>query len=162
MNKKIMFMTIFFLTLDQISKIIIDGVLKVNEVIRVIPKFFYLTRVNNTGAAFSILEGRTIFLSIISVFAILLLFKYMNEFKQTKLGNVSFSLLLGGILGNLIDRVFLGSVRDFLKFDIFGYEFPVFNIADTCIVVGVLLLIVCVFRGDDKSEVNSRKPRTTA
>ena len=162
MNKKIMFMTIFFLTLDQISKIVIDGVLKVNEVIRVIPKFFYLTRVNNPGAAFSILEGRTIFLSIISVFAILLLFKYMNEFKQTKLGNVSFSLLLGGILGNLIDRVFLGSVRDFLKFDIIGYEFPVFNIADTCIVVGVLLLIVCVFRGDDKSEVSSRKPRTTA
>lgn len=159
MNKKIMIITIFFLTLDQLSKIAIDNLLKMNEIIKVIPKFFYLTRVNNTGAAFSILEGRTIFLSIISLFAVLLLFKYMNEFKQTKLGNASFSLLLGGIFGNLIDRIFLGSVRDFLKFNIFGYEFPIFNIADTCIVIGVILLVICVFRGDDKIEVSSRKSK---
>lgn len=156
MNKKILIMTIIFLGLDQVSKIIIDSTLKMSETINVIPGFFYLTRVNNTGAAFSILEGKTVLLSLVSLGAIIVLIKYMNEFKKTILGNISFSLLLGGIFGNLIDRVFLGSVRDFLKFDIFGYEAPVFNIADSCIVIGVLLLIICVFRGDDKVENSSK------
>lgn len=156
MNKKILIMTIIFLVIDQVSKILISTFLTINEVITVIPNFFYLTRVNNTGAAFSILEGKTILLIGVSIIAIIILLKYMNEFKKTRLGNISFSLLLGGIFGNLVDRLFLKEVRDFLKFDIFGYNFPVFNIADSLIVIGVILLAICVFRGDDKSENSSK------
>lgn len=152
MNKKILIMTIFFLLLDQTSKIIIDSTLKLYETVTVIKGLFYISRVNNTGAAFSILEGKTFLLVIVSLIAILVLIKYMNEFKKTRLGNISFSMLLSGIFGNLIDRVFLGSVRDFLKFNIFGYEFPIFNVADILIVIGVILLAICIFRGDDKNE----------
>jgi len=157
MNRKIFIISITCLIIDQISKVIIDSALKIGTEVHVIKGFFNLTRIGNTGAAFSILEGRTIILAILSIATIFMLLWYMKSFKETKLGNLSFGLVVGGILGNFIDRLFLGYVRDFLSFNIFGYGFPVFNIADVCIVVGVILLIVCMFRGDDTSEVSSKR-----
>ena len=75
---------------------------------------------------------------------------------------MAFGLLLGGLSGNLIDRLFFGYVRDFLDFYIFGYDYPVFNIADICIVFGVILLIIAVLKGEDTNEDNSnRKSRKT-
>ena len=156
MNKKILIISIIILILDQVSKIIIDSFLKIDELIMVIKNFFYITRVTNTGAAFSILENKTILLSIISVIAIILLFNFMKDFKSTKLVNLSFGFLLGGIMGNFLDRLFLGYVRDFLKFNIFGYNFPIFNIADAFLVIGVCLLIICMFIGDEVNGNNSR------
>ena len=79
----------------------------------------------------------------------------MKDFKNTHLVNISFGLLFGGILGNFGDRLFLGYVRDFLKFNIFGYHAPVFNVADASIVIGVILLIICMIRGDEVNENRS-------
>ena len=156
MNKKILIISIVTLLIDQITKIIIDLALKIDETVSVIKHFFYITRVSNTGAAFSILEGKTILLSIVSIIAVILLLRYMKDFKNNKLVNLSFGLLLGGIIGNFGDRLFLGYVRDFLKFNIFGYNYPVFNIADATIVIGVILLIICMIRGDEISGNSSK------
>ena len=65
-------------------------------------------------------------------------------------------MLLGGILGNLSDRILFGYVKDFISLYIFGYSFPVFNIADICIVVGVIILIISILRGEDKNGSSSK------
>lgn len=156
MNKKIFSIGLITLIIDQASKLLIDLSLSPDEEVRIIDSFFSLTRVGNTGAAFSILEGRTLFLSLVSIFCIFLLIKLSYSFKKNRRTNFAFGLLLGGIFGNFGDRLFLGYVRDFLKFNIFGYKFPIFNIADSAIVIGVILLIIGMFRGDDKSEVSSK------
>lgn len=163
MNKKIFIVGIIFLILDQVSKIIIESLIKLNDTVRVIDNFFSLTNVQNTGAAFSILEGRTMFLTLLSIFVLILLLKMSKEFKITKKNTWAFGLLIGGIFGNFSDRLFLGYVRDFLEFNIFGYSFPVFNIADACIVIGVILLIISILQGEDKSgssSTNRRKEKT--
>ena len=159
MNKRIFTIGVVSLIIDQITKMLIDMFLKLDESISIIDKFFYITKTFNTGAAFSILEGRTFILIIVSILTVLVLLKYMGEFKSNKLSNLSFGLIMGGILGNFGDRLFLGYVRDFLKFNIFGYNFPIFNIADVCIVIGIFLLIICMIRGDDKDGSNSRDRR---
>jgi len=159
MNKKIFGIGIIFLIIDQISKIVIESLIELNTSIKVIDSFFYLTNVQNTGAAFSILKGRTVFLSLLSVFVLVLLLKMSKEFKMTKRNTWAFGLLLGGIFGNFSDRLFLGYVRDFLKFNIFGYSFPVFNIADTCIVIGVCLLLISIIKGEDKNGSSSTNRR---
>ena len=73
-----------------------------------------------------------------------------------------YSLLLGGVLGNLLDRIIHGYVIDYISLNIFGYHFPIFNFADICIVLGVILLIYAVLKGEDTNEDNSnRKSRKT-
>lgn len=157
MNKRMFVLAIVFLVLDQVSKAIVEAFLRVNETVVVIENFFSLTNINNTGAAFSMLEGRIWFLSLISVIILILIFKMSKEFKNNKRNTIAFGLLIGGIFGNFGDRLFLGMVRDFLKFRIFGYNFPVFNLADVCIVVGVVLLGISILVGDDKVESGSKK-----
>ena len=68
---------------------------------------------------------------------------------MSNLSIISYSLIIGGIIGNLIDRIFLNHVIDFLSFNIFGYYFPIFNIADICIVCGILLLLIDGWLGDE-------------
>ena len=125
--------------------------MELQDTIKVIPGFFNITYVRNTGAAFSILKDSTIFLCILSVICILILIKIIKDFPNNRYTTLAFGLLFGGIFGNLIDRLFLGSVRDFLSFS----SFPVFNLADSCIVVGVILLIIDLIVG----EVHERKNR---
>ena len=159
MNKKIFAIGVITLILDQASKILIDAFLEIDKIIPIIKNFFYLTRVSNTGAAFSILEGRAFFLSLVSIGAIFLLALMAKEFTKNRRTNLAFGLLLGGIFGNFSDRLFLGYVRDFLKFDIFNYNFPIFNLADTAIVIGAGLLLISMFRGDDKDGSSSKRVR---
>ena len=112
--------------------------------IKVIKNFFYLTYIENTGAAFSILEKSTLFLILLSVLFIIFLDKYIRKEsnKFTKIDIISFGLIMGGIYGNLIDRIIHRGVIDYLSFTIFKYNYPVFNFADICIVVGAFLIII--------------------
>ena len=155
LNKKIQSIIFLSLILDQISKIVINTNLKENESIKILGSFFKLTNVFNEGAAFSLFDGSKVFLIIVSIISILFLLYMMKDFKESKLNNIAFGFIFGGILGNLIDRLFLGYVRDFLDFNIFGFHYPVFNLADSFIVIGVIILIIDLIKGE-KDGVSSK------
>ena len=136
--------------LDRISKVWVIDTLA-DKTITVIDKFFYLRYLENRGAAFSILQGKTIFLivmtSLVSLGMLFAIIKYKDKFLR-----VSLSLILSGALGNLYDRITKGSVTDFLDFHFGSYIFPTFNIADMFVVVGTILLAIYIlfFYKEDK------------
>ncbi len=157
MNRRTYVTGVIVLILDQITKILANIFIDSGSSVKIIDGFFSLVNVTNTGAAFSILEGRTFFLVMLTLVVIVMILKMRKDFDDKRYVNIAFGFLMGGILGNLVDRLFLGSVRDFLKFKIFGYNFPVFNIADTAIVIGVILLIINIFRGESNESSSKRR-----
>ena len=158
MNRKIFMISLFIFAIDQVSKVIIDSSIALGETISVIKNFFYLTYYQNYGAAWSILQNKTIFIIIGTILALILIYRYMYSFKMNKRNIAAFGLLTGGIVGNLVDRILNGYVIDFFQVEPFGYNFPIFNVADMAIVIGVFLLVLAIIRGEDKIEkVSSRK-----
>lgn len=142
MKKKIYIFSFLLLILDQVSKLLVIRHLDYGRSIEIIPNFFSLTLLKNTGGAFSILTGNVFLLSIIGLVVLgLAIFYIKNTNILSKLEGVSISFILGGLIGNLIDRILKGGVIDFLEFYIFGYSYPVFNLADIFLVVGVILYI---------------------
>ena len=157
MSRKVYVISIIIFLIDQISKSLISTYLKLNESVSVIQDFFYIRYVNNYGASWGILENNRTLLVILSIIAIIIILRYMYSFKKTKLNIYGFGFLLGGILGNLSDRLIYGYVKDFLDFIIFNYDFPVFNIADIFIVIGTILLIISILKGEDSNGSNSKR-----
>ena len=148
----IIILSIIFIIIDQLSKIIVVNNLTNNKSIEVIKSFFYLTYTNNKGAAFSILTGRRILLILVALIVIGVLIYYVRKNKiEGKVNKIALSLVIGGSIGNLIDRILRGAVIDFIDVKIFGYNFPIFNLADTFIVIGVFLLIIEMFRKEHKN-----------
>jgi signal peptidase II len=127
---------ITILSLDQLTKFLFNKALYLNQSIPVIKGAFHLTLVHNRGAAFGILKNQTSMLIITSMLAILLIYSNLSYKKDKAIYNIALSLILAGAFGNLIDRLFLGYVVDFLDFRIW----PVFNLADSAITVGAILL----------------------
>ena len=123
-------------SLDQLTKLIISRNFFYNEFVPVIKGVFYLTLVHNRGAAFGILKNQVPFFILTSLFAVFLIYLNLKKNKDKKIYRISLGLILAGALGNLIDRLFLGYVIDFLDFRIW----PVFNVADSAITVGAILL----------------------
>lgn len=140
---KFIILTIFFAIIDLISKLVIEQKILLNQTISIIENFFNLTYIRNYGAAWGSFQGYTILLILVSL-SIIVYCIYTVYKKPTidKLSKISYSLIIGGALGNLYDRLTLGYVRDFLDFQIFNYNFPVFNLADTFVVIGVILLFI--------------------
>ena len=161
MFKKIYIIGFIGVLVDQISKIVIDKMLELNESIKVIDSFFNITYVRNTGAAWGMFSNNTLLLALISIIFLYFLIKFVNENKNDLniLSTLSFGFIIGGLIGNLIDRVVRTYVIDFFDFNIFGYDFPVFNIADILIVVAVFLLIIESFVGVDKNDSRRRKEK---
>lgn len=150
MKRKSLIIAIIVFLFDILIKYIVDksfyyGILK-----SIIPNIFYLTKVYNEGAAWSIFSGDRYFLIIISFTALIFLLFYEKNFKKSKVNALAFGLVYGGLIGNLFDRIRFGYVIDYLKFYIGGYEFPVFNLADTAIVVGFILMFIAIIKGEDK------------
>lgn len=145
--------TAIILMLDQFIKILVNRYMDLGSSIKIIPNFFSLFYLKNTGAAFSILEDSTILLVIISAIVIVLLDRYIKKEKNfTKLSEIGLGLIMGGIFGNLIDRIIHHGVIDYLSFRIFNYNFPVFNLADMTIVIGVGLLLISMILDTRKEE----------
>lgn len=140
-------LTILVILVDFFSKYMVSKLMTVNETINLIDNFFRITYVKNTGAAFSMFSNNTILVIIISVVVIgfLLFYIYKNK-GNNKLENVSYAFILGGAIGNLIDRLVYGYVIDFLDFEILSYDAPIFNLADTFIVIGVILFLINTLR----------------
>ncbi|NLZ75459.1 MAG: signal peptidase II [Erysipelotrichia bacterium] len=129
--------------IDQISKIAMKVISNFySESFTIIKDFFYITYAENTGAAFSILKGQRWFFVIMALIVCVVITFYIIKYKPKKLEKISLQLILAGAIGNVIDRLVYGYVIDFLDFYIFGYDFPVFNIADSCITIGAVLLII--------------------
>lgn len=149
-NMLVAIISLILLLIDQASKIIVTKMLASTTSLTIIPGLFYLTYTHNKGAAWSILEGKRIFLILVALIVIGSIIYYIKKNKITQKSEIlSFSLIIGGSLGNLVDRLLRGYVIDFLDFKIFDYNFPIFNLADTFIVLGVFLLFIISFRKDD-------------
>lgn len=141
--KKLSLLIVLAIVLDQLTKYLICRNFAVGESVPVISGLFSLTYVRNIGAAWGILAGWRIALVALAVVMVFLLIRYRAKvFPATLLGNCSFVLLISGIIGNAIDRARLGYVVDFLDFYTGNSHFPSFNVADSCICVGVFLYMI--------------------
>ena len=142
----LIFTTIFFL-IDISSKYIISKIVTLGNSIDIIKDFLRLSYVKNTGAAFSILDGNTLLVTIIGIVIIIMIIWYLYKNKVNKMiDKIGYSLILGGSIGNLFDRVCYGYVRDFIDIQIGEYNYPIFNLADSFIVIGVILLLISAWR----------------
>jgi signal peptidase II len=152
------------LLMDQWTKNVIQQKLFLHQAVEVIPGFFNLVHVRNTGGAFGIFGGDRggigsflfVAVSLIAIGSILFLFHKVKEGEKTL--SFSFSLVLAGAVGNLIDRLRYGEVVDFLDFHLFSYHWPAFNIADSAICVGIGLMILELWVRDRKKNTKSQVP----
>lgn len=133
---------------DQASKLLITGTITLNHSIPVLTGIFHITYIRNPGAAFGIMANRTPVFIVISLLVIagIIFFYYKQGFKRGIIPS-SLGLIAGGALGNLVDRVRFGEVIDFLDFRVW----PVFNLADSAIVVGSALLVLAFWRVENKN-----------
>lgn len=159
-------LAVFFvsLVLDILTKYVVAANLTYSDRIPVIEGFFYLTHVRNTGAAFGLFQNapvaiRQTFFVGISTVAIAIIIQFFRKLApRDRLSAFALGLILGGAVGNLIDRVRLGEVVDFLHFVLWGgYVWPDFNLADTWIVVGVSLLVLELLasEGEERAGIES-------
>jgi signal peptidase II len=144
------------MVLDQLSKIYVDRTMKLYQSIPVIDGLFSITYLRNKGAAFSFLANVSwrlpffMLASVIAVVAIVVAFRKLRD--EQNFAALSLSLILSGALGNLIDRVRLGEVIDFLDVYWQTYHWPAFNLADSAICVGVALLALDMFREEARQK----------
>jgi len=130
---------VFIIVADQVTKFVVVNNVETGELIPVINNFFYITYHRNAGAAWGILQNRRyIFITLTTIFSLIMIYILFKS--KDKLLKLALSLVLGGAVGNLIDRVIKGSVADFLDFYFGAYHFPTFNIADSFIVIGTIVL----------------------
>jgi signal peptidase II len=138
------------LILDILTKLTIVNNYNLYESKEIINNFFSITYIQNNGAAWSILEGKMLFFYVITIVALGFIF-YLYKSCDSSFQKFSIALVIAGTIGNFIDRIRLGYVVDFLDFIIFGYDFPVFNVADMCLVVGCALLIVSFIKEEKQN-----------
>ena len=131
---------ILFLFIDQLIKFLVASNMHVGQSITIISNFFKITYVTNDGAAFNLFSGNIIFLIIIAILVIFYIIKNIKTLEKKE--KYIYSILIAGILGNLIDRIFRGFVIDYIDFRIFGYDMAIFNFADICIVCSCILLVL--------------------
>jgi signal peptidase II len=145
--KMVLSWVVIILVLDQLTKLIVDRTMTLHQSIPIIDGFFSLTYVRNTGAAFGLFAGsheafRLPFLILVSVLALGFVVVMLKRLRDEEIGLITaLSLIIGGAIGNLIDRVLYGEVIDFLDFYWSHYHWPAFNLADSCITIGVLITL---------------------
>lgn len=131
------------LGLDAITKTLISTLIPYGDSITVIKDFFWLTYLKNTGAAWSFLEGQQGFFIVLSSVACLVMgYLFVVSDRKKSWYRYALIFMFVGAFGNLLDRLTVGGVRDFLAFNLFGYPFPVFNVADMSLNIGVACMII--------------------
>lgn len=145
MKKRDIVILLSVIVIDQLTKLWAFSYDSLN--IEIIKNFFYIGQVKNTGAAWGILSGNMIIFFIVTLIAIYFIIDIYRKSKDRPwYFNVALILVLAGAIGNFIDRLTLGYVRDFFDFYIFSYDFPLFNVADSALVVGVIVIIYYIIR----------------
>ena len=144
---------IVIVAIDQLTKFLVVKHMDYGESIPIIDNFLSITSHRNEGAAWGMLEGKMWLFYIITVFVIvMLLFFYKKEAKNDLLLQISLTVLIAGAFGNFIDRVLFQKVVDMIDTMIFSYDFPIFNVADSSLTVGVILMIIQIF--SERGETN--------
>jgi len=139
--------------LDQWTKWLVVKRMELGESITVIENWFYITSHRNRGAAWGILQGQMWFFYLITVIVIIGIVYYIQKAaKGNRLLGVALGLMLGGAIGNFYDRVVHKEVVDFIHTYIFNYNFPIFNIADSALVIGVGLLMIQMWQEERQSK----------
>ncbi len=155
MKKRLLVISSIFIILDQLLKLIIRSNISLGKEIFIIPKFLYITNVKNTGGAFSIFENNPIMLACIGVIVIFFLYSFIKNKKLSFIEEISYGLLIGGIIGNIIDRLIFNSVTDYIGLIFGSYYYPIFNLADIGIVVSIIILIIFEL-WSDKNGISSK------
>ncbi|WMM09783.1 signal peptidase II [Staphylococcus simulans] len=149
-----LFVTLAVLILDQFTKAYIVKTMSVGDSCSVIPGFLNITSHRNTGAAWGILSGKMGFFFLVTIIVLgLLTYFYVKEARGHFWMQMAISLLFAGALGNFIDRMKNGEVVDFIDTYIFGYDFPIFNVADSSLTVGVILILILLLFDSKKNKV---------
>ena len=133
--------------LDQLVTYLVVTHIKLNTTVSFIPHVLSLSNVRNDGAAWSILQGQQFLLFVITVAALAVMLVLLKKNRNDRLFAWALILMIGGTLGNFLDRLRLGYVVDMFTLDFMN--FPIFNVADCALTVGVILLIIALFTGDD-------------
>lgn len=129
--------------IDQLTKLWVVQNMEIRESITVIENLFYITSHRNPGAAWGILAGQMTFFYIITVIVVGVIVYYMHKYaKDSMWTGIALGLILGGAIGNFIDRLFYKEVVDFFDVYIGSYNFPIFNVADSALVVGVAIIFI--------------------
>ncbi|KJS81437.1 MAG: hypothetical protein JM58_16715 [Peptococcaceae bacterium BICA1-8] len=138
---------VIVLIIDQGTKILVKTTMSLYESIALIPNIFHLTYIENPGAAFGLLANQRVFFIVITTIILLAVIYFYNQLKgQHLLLRIALGMVVGGALGNLVDRVRMGTVTDFFDFRIW----PVFNIADSAIVLGMIYISYqLLFQGEE-------------
>jgi signal peptidase II len=141
---------------DQLTKMIVRGKLAVIGTLEVIKGFAEFSYSENTGAAFGTFHDKNSVFIIVNLIAIIFIFIYYNRYKENIWMKVSLGFILGGALGNLADRILFGFVTDFIRvrlWFIHSFWWPVFNIADSGVTVGAIMLVIVLFRDSYKGRL---------
>ena len=148
--KTFLFLSLPLYTLDQLTKFLVLRFIAPNRSLTLIPNFFDLVHVTNTGAAFGSFKNNNGFFIALSCLALIVCFAMLlRRGPVDSWRNIALGLLLAGIFGNLTDRLVHGHVIDFLLFDLhvpFAHPWPAFNVADSCICIAVVFFIIYSFR----------------
>ncbi|QPC46275.1 signal peptidase II [Mangrovibacillus cuniculi] len=148
--------------LDQLTKWLVVQYMELAESIEIIPNLLYITSHRNRGAAWGILQGQMWFFYIVTVVVVAALVFYLHRHAKGKvLLGTSIGFMLGGAIGNFIDRLFRKEVVDFVNTYIGSYNFPIFNVADAALTVGVVLLFIEMLREEWQAK-KEKKNGTTA
>ena len=140
----LLFITIILLIFDQLIKFQTRVNIKLGQEIKIIPKILSFTYLQNTGAAWSFMEGNSIFFLLVAIFAILVFIYLLYKCRYEYFRSLGIALMLTGTVGNLIDRIKFGFVTDMIKIDFIN--FPIFNVADMCLTFGVIILLFSLLK----------------
>jgi len=149
-------LSLFLFGMDRGTKALVVGRLPLNESVTVVKGFFHITHVANTGALFGLLAGLAsplrglVFIAVPVLAIALILFFQLRSGEGDILTQMGLSLILAGALGNLYDRIRFGHVVDFLDLSVAGHHWPAFNVADSCICVGVFTLVLDLYRREQR------------
>ena len=143
---------LLIILIDQLTKWLVVKYMTLGESIPIIENLLYITSHRNRGAAWGILQGQMWFFYIVTTVVIIGIVYYIRKYSTDKLTGISLGLILGGAIGNFIDRIFRNEVVDFVHTYIFSYSFPVFNVADASLCVGVGLLVIAMFLEEKRAK----------
>ena len=136
--------TALVIILDQLTKQLITRTMEIGDSNPIINNFLYITYHRNSGAAFGILQGQMLLFYVVTTVAVIgiLIWLFRLDLKENRILAIALALILGGALGNFIDRVMYQAVIDFVQTVWWGYNFPIFNLADSALVCGVILMLI--------------------